>query len=222
MGDKDIEVTTMNIDDIYVTEPYASIGAGSYYGAAVNLLPGATPASVEEFLNGRNEVIEGVKAKMERIQTSHYVVSNDFLDLLGVVLVATSAEPSNSAGVDCGANASLRDLLNTLCSVEYSFQLMNLAPVQVELAYRADNEPLMVYRVSGDIAIPEKWRQIGICQSDEHLAGGAGLRTYLLGLMLKAGDLADNTGINWYGTTHLRYNTESYNSGLTGILEGIE
>jgi hypothetical protein len=191
-----------------------TMAAGSR-SAWFNLIPGAV--SIEEILNSL--VVEGQRARLDSIRVDGmWFISKPNFVLAEVRLFVSSS----GVGADqnaLAANPNYQSAVEAGFGDEAASQIVARSnPCFTNVAAAA---PVCYFKSVGELQVPQKWRDLGVCMSDEH-APAAGNRSWLYGLCLRPHTEAGDTSMLWTGTVTLRYSVEYYNRRISRLLEGIE
>lgn len=197
--------------DLCLPSPVQTMSVG-FSGGLINLLP----STLEEWLNGRVE--EGKHGSLELVNIDAEVLwssSTGIRGFLALVMLVSETLPVNSGSLTAPTPFSLEQSLKAIVGDEFAFQVISFGGTKPGLW----DGNMFHYPISGSLQIPPKWRELGICESDEDRID-VGNRSNLAVVFL-LNTLAGNTAAAIEGRLHLRYNEQDVINKPVHLLEGV-
>lgn len=190
-----------------------ALNADSYFSLSCLINNGQ---SIEELLN--TYVAEGDKASLLSIDISgHVQIACTYACDISVLLFCGATSPTFGEDHTQTGYTDFQEVYRVFVPDEFSVQTVTRRPAssfdQIEGTGR-------LYSFKGHMEIPEKWRELGILESDE-ADNSPRRRTWLAGFFAcsrKPGAIS----LYWTGSFSLRYNEREYDTSLARLLEGGE
>jgi hypothetical protein len=190
--------------------------ASGFSGGLLNAL--GSEETLENVLN--TLVDEGEHATLERVEVKgvlHYSEATLPYGFMALALVVTGTVPANTGSLTTPAFPTIEADLKAIVADEFAFHVLQ----EYHAPDFLSSGDLHYWKVNASLNIPAKWRELGICRSDEDIPS-VGNRSFLAFVANLPGKPAANTVLYFHGSIALRYNVADVSSTPAHLLEGIE